>query len=212
VIPAPVGASVFTAVCLAGLLAAESRASAAGRWLAKPLASAGFLGVALAAGAIGTSYGSTILVALALCWLGDMLLIPASKAIFQLGLGAFLLGHVTFAAAFVREGVDWRSAAGAGVALAAVAILVGRWLLPHVDQKMRPPVIAYICVITAMVALAVGTFVLHRRPLLLAGAIAFYLSDLSVARDTFVKKEFLNRLWGLPMYYGAQLLFAWSVA
>jgi hypothetical protein len=27
-----------------------------------------------------------------------------------------------------------------------------------------------------------------------------------------VKKQFVNRLWGLPMYYGAVLLLAWSVA
>jgi hypothetical protein len=29
-----------------------------------------------------------------------------------------------------------------------------------------------------------------------------------VARDRFVRHEFANRAWGLPLYYGAQLLIA----
>jgi hypothetical protein len=40
--------------------------------------------------------------------------------------------------------------------------------------------------------------------------LAFYLSDLAVARDRFVARAFVNRLWGLPLYYAAQILFAVS--
>ena len=40
------------------------------------------------------------------------------------------------------------------------------------------------------------------------GALAFYFSDISVARDRFVGAGFGNRLWGLPLYYFAQILFA----
>jgi hypothetical protein len=47
---------------------------------------------------------------------------------------------------------------------------------------------------------------------ILAAAVAFYLSDLAVARDRFVAPGFRNRLWGLPLYYGAQLLFVWTVS
>ena len=43
------------------------------------------------------------------------------------------------------------------------------------------------------------------------GAIGFYLSDLSVARDRFVVSAFVNRLWGLPLYYAAQVALGWSV-
>jgi uncharacterized membrane protein YhhN len=43
------------------------------------------------------------------------------------------------------------------------------------------------------------------------GAVAFYFSDVFVARDRFMKKEFLNRLVGLPMYYAGQFLIAFSV-
>ena len=43
------------------------------------------------------------------------------------------------------------------------------------------------------------------------GAVAFAAADISVARDRFVVSAFLNRAWGLPVYYSAQLLLAWSI-
>jgi hypothetical protein len=45
----------------------------------------------------------------------------------------------------------------------------------------------------------------------LSGAIVFYLSDIFVARDTFVRSEYSNRLIGLPLYYLGQFLFAFSI-
>jgi hypothetical protein len=42
--------------------------------------------------------------------------------------------------------------------------------------------------------------------------VSFYLSDLSVARDRFVVTEFNNKLWGWPLYFGAQLVLAATVA
>jgi hypothetical protein len=44
----------------------------------------------------------------------------------------------------------------------------------------------------------------------MTAAVAFYISDVSVARDRFVAPGFGNRIWGLPLYYAAQLLFALS--
>jgi len=46
------------------------------------------------------------------------------------------------------------------------------------------------------------------RVLLLTGALMFLVSDLAVARDRFVAQGFINRLWGLPLYYAAQLVLA----
>ena len=48
--------------------------------------------------------------------------------------------------------------------------------------------------------------------MVLAGAVLFFLSDLGVARDRFVSPGVWNRAVGLPLYYGAQLLLAASVA
>jgi hypothetical protein len=40
----------------------------------------------------------------------------------------------------------------------------------------------------------------------------FYASDLAVARDRFVARVFLNRAWGLPLYFGGQLVIAASMS
>ena len=47
---------------------------------------------------------------------------------------------------------------------------------------------------------------------LLAGALGFFVSDLAVARERFVAKSFSNKLWGLPLYYAAQLVLAGTVS
>ena len=47
---------------------------------------------------------------------------------------------------------------------------------------------------------------------LAAGACLFFASDLAVARDRFVARDFTNKLWGLPAYYIGQLLIAWAIA
>ena len=49
------------------------------------------------------------------------------------------------------------------------------------------------------------------QALILGGAVAFYLSDLFVARDRFVSEGITNRVIGLPLYYGGQYLLAFSV-
>ena len=74
--------------------------------------------------------------------------------------------------------------------------------------SLRTAVHAYVAVISAMVATAAGAFGATGDAQLLAGAIAFFGSDLAVARERFVEKSFTNKLWGLPLYYGAQLLLA----
>ena len=44
------------------------------------------------------------------------------------------------------------------------------------------------------------------------GATMFWVSDLAVARRQFVDPSPRSAIWGLPLYYGAQLLFAWAAA
>jgi uncharacterized membrane protein YhhN len=43
------------------------------------------------------------------------------------------------------------------------------------------------------------------------GALSFFVSDIFVARQRFLKAEFVNRLIGLPLYYGGQFLLAFSI-
>ncbi len=201
---------LLTVVALAVLLFGERQRNLPVKAVAKPLAPAGFLGLAIAAGALDSSYGRAVLAALALSWLGDVFLLSAKPRPFLLGLAAFLLGHVAYAIAFVAYGQDIAWSLAALAALGLPAFFVMRWLGPHLPAAMRLPVKAYVAVISLMMALAAGTFAAGGQPLLPIGAAAFYLSDLAVARDRFVAPGFANRFWGLPLYYFAQLCLAWS--
>jgi uncharacterized membrane protein YhhN len=201
--------ALLTGLAVVGLLIAERFESRLGIWIAKPLASTGFVAVGLEYGALDSSFGQWILVGLVLCWLGDVLLIPAeSPGAFRLGIASFLLGHVAYAGAFTRVGIDLPSGIGAVLMLSVVAIPVLRWLRPHVPPDFVVPVFAYVVVISLMLAAATGATVYSRCGWLLVGAGLFYFSDLAVARDRFVTPGFWNRAWGLPCYFGAQLVLA----
>ena len=210
---AAVALALLTVFGLIALLVAEVRDLRALAWIAKPLASTGFVGFALVLGALGTGYGRVVVIALVLCWLGDVLLIPrGARGAFLAGLVAFLLGHVAFAFAFFLRGLEPGWLGGAALVCALAAGIALRWLWPHVEGEMRGPVAAYVVVISAMVIFAAGATGAGASPLLLTGALAFYVSDLAVARERFVHSTVVNRLWGLPLYYGATLLLAGSVA
>ena len=204
---------VVCAVAVAGLLAAEQRGSRAGLWLTKPVASLAFLWVTLAAGALESTYGRWVLLGLALCLAGDLLLIPQErKAAFRAGVFAFLAGHVAFSVAFLGLPIDPPGLAVAAVVLTLALAAVLRWLSPSVTADMVLPVRAYMLVIGIMSALACGVTAAGGPWQVAVGALAFTASDVSVARDRFVRHGFMNRAWGLPLYYAAQLLIATTPA
>lgn len=181
-------------------------------WFLKPAAALVFVVAGAWAGAFESVYGQILFGGLILAAIGDVLLIPQDRRAFLGGLISFLLGHVAYGVAFAVRGIDPIWTAGAAAILVVVAAPVLRWLWPHVEAPMKGPVLAYVAVITTMVALAAGTYGAHGDPLLLAGAIGFYLSDLSVAQGRFVKQSFANRAWGLPLYFFSQLVLAGTVA
>jgi uncharacterized membrane protein YhhN len=178
----------------------------------KLAASTGFLLVAVFAGALELDWGRWLLLGLALSFVGDACLLGRGRSIFLAGLVAFLLGHVSYCVAFGVHGVSWTATLGLAPVLLAAALLVDRWLGDRVEPGMRVPVRAYIVVISTMLCLAFGVWRGGGPALLLLGALSFYLSDLAVARDRFVQRDFFNRLWGLPAYYLGQLCLAMSVA
>jgi len=196
----------LTLTALAGVLWAESANSRQWTRRFKPVASVGFLGWALHHGALETSYGQAIFAGLVLSWFGDVFLLSKKSSWFLAGLVPFLAAHVAYIVAFVGLGPAWSSVAMIAAAMTVVAWAVRRWLRPTLPEKMKRPVDVYIVVITMMVATAFAAWRAGAPPAMLAGAIAFYLSDLSVARDRFISTSFTNRLWGLPLYYVAQLL------
>jgi uncharacterized membrane protein YhhN len=151
---------------------------------------------------------------LILCLAGDVFLALPEK-FFKAGLAAFLLGHGFYILGFAAPTKVrlWFSPGALFFVVLGAAVFL--WLRPRLGA-MLGPVLAYVAVITVMVA---GAWAVFREPavpapgrwLVLTGAVAFYLSDVFVARNKFIRNEFLNRLVGLPLYYLGQFLLAFSV-
>jgi uncharacterized membrane protein YhhN len=200
-----------TLVGLSALLIAKRYQLRAGVWIAKPIAAAGFLALALSVGALETRYGIWIFCGLTLSFVGDVLLIPErSRNAFRAGIASFLLGHVAYTVAFASLDIDSEIAAVAVLVVGGAGIGAMRWLWPHVSVEMRVPVVSYVAVISCMLVAAAGCASAMDRPDLFVGALLFYLSDLSVARDRFVHASFWNGAWGLPFYFVAQLILAYG--
>ena len=180
--------------------------------VAKIFASCGFLAVAVFSGALHSTYGKVLLAGLALSFLGDAFLIGETQTAFLAGLSAFLLAHLAYVAAFFISGVSWRWAGTAAIPVIGIAIAVTYWLSPHIAPTLAVPVRVYIIVISAMVIAAFGTRGKGGPALILAGALLFFLSDLSVAALRLVQTDFPNYIWGLPLYYAGQLCLAASVS
>lgn len=191
--------ALLVAAALAVHLWAEVRGRPVARAAGKALASAGFL-IAAALRFQPDRLGALVLAALVLSAAGDLCLLGRGRPVFLAGVGAFLLAHVAYAAAFAPGA---RPSPLAALALGAIAAGALRWLWPHLGA-LRSAVLAYVAAISAMVLVALGS----GRPLVQLAAGLFYASDLAVARDRFVAPGLANRVVGLPLYYAAQLLFA----
>ncbi|MEZ5658490.1 MAG: lysoplasmalogenase [Burkholderiaceae bacterium] len=198
-------------LAVAALLLAEWHEHRRARALFKMLASTAFVALALISGALDSDYGRWVLAALCLGWLGDALLLSSRQSGFLAGLAAFLFSHLCFAAAFLGATQDRSVALISAALLMLVGGAVMRWLGPHLSASFKLPVLSYVLAILLMVAasMPLGINDGHWQPVL--GAVAFAASDLAVARDRFVKAGFVNPAWGLPAYYGAQLLMAASL-
>jgi uncharacterized membrane protein YhhN len=200
---------------LAGLLYFEKQGKL--KWLlpTKTALSSLFVVTALVQPHPHHNYYLLILLGLLFCLVGDVFLALEGKMMFTVGLFSFLIGHIFYCTAFfhiARIGLwTW---VGAGTVLVISGGVYIR-LRSHLDS-MEMPVLVYVVVISVMVTGAWTVFGDPQRrfcgsTMVFLGALGFYFSDVFVARDRFVQKDVTNRLIGLPLYYGGQFLFAFSV-
>jgi uncharacterized membrane protein YhhN len=222
-----IAALLATAACAAAtgaLLAAElaisrGRAGETARRPAKLCAAAAFVATALLAGAWSWRVGRWIGAGLAFGALGDAALLGRKRRAFVLGMALFAVDHacVLRAAALVTPPSTWSAAwLAAPAAVAAAAV----WRLWRNLGMLRAPVVLYAALIAVMLTGAAAPllagppawFGARRAALLAGGALCFFLSDLAVARQRFAHESFWNKAWGLPLYFGGQLLIAWSAA
>jgi len=201
---------LMTVVGLAGLLYGEWKDQPGLRAASKPFASLGFIVAAIGFGALESRYGNIVLGGLILGAIGDVCLLGKGKSAFIAGLVSFLLGHVAYVFAFGSLPLGTPQAVIAAVVMAALMIFIARWVFPHAPD-MRVPIGIYMLVIAAMCVVAVGAGAEGAPWMIPVGAVMFTASDIAVVRDRFVAPGFVNRLWGLPLYYAAQLIIAWSI-
>lgn len=177
---------------------------------AKIIASTGFLATAISVGALSHRFGQTIFAGLLLSLFGDLFLIGISEQAFVLGLGLFLLAHIAYIVAFVTFGTDRKWAIAAAIPISAITVIVAIWLTPSIPTDLLIPVRVYSIVIGLMVVAAFGARGAGASSLVVAGALMFFVSDLSVAATRLVHVSFPTIIWGLPLYYAGQLCLAVS--
>ena len=170
-------------------------------------ASTCYLLIALIAGGLRSSNGRLVTAGLLFCWLGDMI----GPRNFLAGLGAFLVAHLALIIAFALRGLSRTRMLYSSTVVAVAGACVLLWLYPHVPHHERVAIFGYMAVISAMALFAGGCKAEQDRPLILAAAVLFYVSDLFLARSRFVSPDFINTELGYPMYYAACLLFAFSI-
>lgn len=173
-------------------------------YLCKPLTMVVLIAATLALDIDDTTVRTWFLVALVLCLLGDVfLMLP--QDLFVFGLGSFLLGHVAYIVGMHVAGVDGgRLVVGIVVVLAALSV-IGTKVLHGVragpEPELTGPVVAYMSVISAMVASAIGTG--HVAAVL--GATSFYASDALIAWNRFLRETRHARLVIMVTYHLAQI-------
>jgi uncharacterized membrane protein YhhN len=201
---------LMTGVGLVGLLFGEWKDQPGVRAVSKPLASLGFIVAAIGFGALDSRYGNIVLAGLVLGAIGDVCLLGQAKKYFIAGLVSFLLGHVAYVVAFSGLPISLTPALIAAAVITPLMAVIARWVFPHAPG-MRVPIGIYMLVIAAMCVVAIGAGAAGAPWMIPVGALMFTASDIAVVRDRFVASGFMNRLWGLPLYYAAQLIIAWSI-
>ena len=157
------------------------RSSKSVEYLAKPLALVALIGVALTIVPEDESMRTWFVVALVLSLAGDVfLMLP--RNLFVAGLASFLLGHLAYVAGF-GLGEAWPWILAVAVVGAAVGTPIVRALRRDGHTELLGPVLAYMAVISVMVACAAGSGDL----LAFAGAALFMLSDSLIAWNRFVR-------------------------
>ena len=173
------------------------------------MASAAFLAVGLARADLSVVYDCAVIAALALGAVGDALLLRRGRAALLMGIVLFGAGHGAYLVAFagITTAAQWWT--GVSILAIACAALSAWYLVPRAGN-LALAIVAYTAILAVLIA---GGFAAsHSRGIaVFVATVLFAVSDLAVARQRLVVRSPHNRLVGLPIYYCAQLLFAWNL-
>ncbi len=198
------------------LLLTLALVAACGNWMAvhqeykpleyvcKPLTMVLLAGTALALDVDDSAVRTWFVIALVLCLVGDVLLM-LPKDLFVFGLAAFLLGHIAYIVGMHVDGVEggrfFIGIALVMVVLAVLGTIILRGVRAGPDPKLAGPVVAYMFVISAMVASAIGVGQVAG----VLGASLFYVSDALIAWNRFLRETRHGHLAIMVTYHLAQV-------
>jgi uncharacterized membrane protein YhhN len=209
---------VLTGLCAIADWVAVARRNERAEFVLKPLTLA-LLFVAACFADVGDTK-PWLLAALALSLIGDVALLFSSDAsatsspaaggalepAFLAGLGAFLLGHVAYLAAFAAHGLHgWQATAGVFVVAGAIALAMPRVLRgarATGGAALATVVGVYAAVLALMVVFAFGTGAVATA----VGAAIFLGSDTTLAWNRFVQPLLRGPVIVIVTYHVAQLL------
>lgn len=142
--------------------------------------------------------------------LGDMMLLKPWYN-FELGLAAFLIGHIFYIIAFISyKGMDWDILPL--LPLIGFALWLFRMIKPHLG-KLLIPVGSYMSVILLMVWQGIGIWLSEKNIfglLIGSGAFIFCVSDSILAYQRFMRRFKCGNTLILITYYIAQYLISSS--
>ena len=178
-------------------------------YAAKPLTMVALIGVALTIDPAYSDMRAAFVIALACSLVGDVfLMLPTDR--FVAGLAAFLAAHLAYTAGFLLGPGSVGGLAIGALITAAVAIPFG----VHVVRAVRrsapavvTPVVAYVVVISVMVAAATGL----GNPWAIVGAWLFFASDALIGETRFVRPIPAGRLAIIVTYHLGQALLVVSL-
>ncbi len=138
---------------------------------------------------------------------GDILLHVDGVAYFVHGLGSFLIAHLFYIGAFLRQPAFIRSRLPVLMAIVVYGVIMGVLLFPHLGD-MLIPVAAYLLIILVMgISAALGT---ANQTLVIVGAVLFILSDSLIAVNRFLTPVPLSDFLIMITYYLAQFFITFG--
>lgn len=164
-------------------------------------------------GELSEFYRPFILAGLFFGLVGDVFLMLPSRPL-VLGLGAFLIGHLCYIAAFVQGVTPALSAVYVPITAATIIIGVIYFrLLKDYAGRLKWPVAGYMAIISVMALLAIyrGLNGFPAGALVAVGGMLFALSDGILAMKEFRRNFHAAQGLLTSTYYGAQACLAVSV-
>lgn len=171
-------------------------------YLAKPLATAAFLGAAAFSEATHVWSWRLTVIALVFCLLGDVFLMLPRNAFVQ-GLGSFALAQVLLAAGFLAGDADASLLVLGFVVMVPVAALLARRFVGALRRSGHRDLVVPVCVYMAVISAMVVAAIAGGTGAAITGAVLFVISDSLIAETRFVRARPWQPVGIMVTYHGA---------